>query len=731
MEKRENSRLLSGLPIIAFMLGAALLFSSCGGGDGSSSTATLASLAVWEPPPVVTIYFAGTGMTEGQWQENSSSWDREVIASLHKWQETSDIHKKTFIDGIGTGCNYSWDWFNVIDLINQGVPGMELCRGWETNIGDAVDFLRDEALPELDGNIILNLVGFSRGGITTMRFANRVAAIDSLSSRIEKINILAFDPVAGDTTLSPSEFVLTSKVAQYVGIYATDERTAMFSPTLPDFESGDTEVWMFRVPGAHETMVGNPETDGHSTNLNLWCGFFEECTDPRLLEVSWVTTFISTRLLGSSRWGGLDFDMPQLADWHPGLNAADADDQFVGQVTSLWDYNYFNMRKFAAVFIVGFESCSYNEDTNTLTYAYYSFLDWPVFSGWPVYGGWNHERCTDMFYRDYWVTPLEDVWQRQLLETGPFMGVDPLDDGEWALAKLRQLGKSPPIADAGGPYDGVEGTSVVFNASGSTDPDGDPVTIRWDFENDGIWDTSWSDDPAAEHTYGDDYTGVARVEVNDGTGTDIASAVVIVLNVAPTAGIDTIQGPNPHFILPKIHSVSFMGNYSDPGWLDSHTSTWDVGDGWILPGTITGEHAEPFATGTTATEHTYADSGTYAVVLDVMDDDGGVVTTTGTVTVATAGEAAEIINDYIQGLPEEYFKNNSDSRKNAFANKMDVVCKMIAADKIDQALSKLLHDIRSKVSGNSDSKPQNDWITDPSAQEDLCMMIDDLIAFLE
>jgi hypothetical protein len=235
----------------------------------------------------------------------------------------------------------------------------------------------------------------------------------------------------------------------------------------------------------------------------------------------------------------------------------------------------------------------------------------------------------------------------------------------------------------------------------------------------------------AEHTYGDDYTGVARVEASDGTGTDIASAVVTVLNVAPTAGIDTIQGPNPHFILPEIHSVSFMGNYSDPGWLDSHTSTWDVGDGWILPGTITGEHVEPFASGTAATEHTYADSGTYTVVLEVMDDDGGVVTTTGTVTVATAGEAAEIINAYIQGLPKECFKNNSESSKIAFANKMDVVCKMIAADKIDQSLSKLLHDLRSKVSGNSDGKPQNDWITDPSAQEDLCMMIDDLMAFLE
>jgi hypothetical protein len=653
------------------------------------------------------------------------------VASLHKWQLTSDIHKKKFIDGIGTGCT-SWDWLNIIDLINQGIPGWELCRGWETNIGDAKDFLLDEALPELDGNIILNLVGFSRGGIAAMRVANRVSTIDTISSRIEKINILAFDPVAGDTSLSPDEFVLTEKVKQYIGIYATDERTFMFSPTLPDFESADTEVWMFRVPGAHETMVGNPETDGHEPNVNLGCGFLwlEECTNPEILNVSWATTFISERLLGSSQWGALEFDMDQLANWHPGLNDADVDDQFVDQVETLWDYNYFSMRKFGAP-LIGFESCQWSDDSNTLTYSYYSFLDWPVFSGWPVYGGWNHERCTDWVYQDYLTSPPEAALQRQLLETGPFMWVDPLDDGEWALAMLSQLGKLPPIADAGGPYDGVEGTSIVFTASGSTDPDGDPVTFRWDFENDGIWDTGWSDDPVAEHTYGDDYTGVARVEASDGTGTDIASAVVTVLNVAPTAGIDTIQGPNPHFILPEIHSVSFMGNYSDPGWLDSHTSTWDVGDGWILPGTITGEHVEPFASGTAATEHTYADSGTYTVVLEVMDDDGGVVTTTGTVTVATAGEAAEIINAYIQGLPKECFKNNSESSKIAFANKMDVVCKMIAADKIDQSLSKLLHDLRSKVSGNSDGKPQNDWVTDPGAQEDLCMMIDDLMAFLE
>ena len=62
---------------------------------------------------------------------------------------------------------------------------------------------------------------------------------------------------------------------------------------------------------------------------------------------------------------------------------------------------------------------------------------------------------------------------------------------------------------------------------------------------------------------------------------------------------------------------------------------------------------------------------------------------------------------------------------------MDVISKKIAADKTDSALSKLLHDIRAKMSGDSDGHPENDWIIDPSAQEALCMMIDDLIAFLE
>ena len=47
------------------------------------------------------------------------------------------------------------------------------------------------------------------------------------------------------------------------------------------------------------------------------------------------------------------------------------------------------------------------------------------------------------------------------------------------------------------------GTTVAFDASGVTDPD-DPTTmlaVRWDWENDGVWDTAWSTGKTAAHEF--------------------------------------------------------------------------------------------------------------------------------------------------------------------------------------------------------------------------------------
>jgi len=163
----------------------------------------------------------------------------------------------------------------------------------------------------------------------------------------------------------------------------------------------------------------------------------------------------------------------------------------------------------------------------------------------------------------------------------------------------------PPTADAGGPYTAVEGTTINFNASGSTDPNGDSLTYRWDFEDDGIWDTPWSSSPTASHTWNDDWTGTARVEVSDGALTDTATVTVTVSNAAPTvnAGLDQIAAPG--------EEVHFSGSFTDPGVVDTHTIIWDFGDSTTATDTLTPTHI-------------YSEAKKYTVTLTVTDDDGGV-----------------------------------------------------------------------------------------------------------
>jgi hypothetical protein len=95
-------------------------------------------------------------------------------------------------------------------------------------------------------------------------------------------------------------------------------------------------------------------------------------------------------------------------------------------------------------------------------------------------------------------------------------------------------GNAPPVADAGGPYFGNEGETIVLNASKSSDPEGDPLQYRWSFTDNGTWDTNWSSSPTASVRYTDEFSGLARVDVTDGHTEVTATANVTILNLPPT-----------------------------------------------------------------------------------------------------------------------------------------------------------------------------------------------------
>jgi hypothetical protein len=193
---------------------------------------------------------------------------------------------------------------------------------------------------------------------------------------------------------------------------------------------------------------------------------------------------------------------------------------------------------------------------------------------------------------------------------------------EWDLFVVKLEENQPPTADAGGPYSVAEGSTVVLDGAGSSDPDGDVLTYDWDLDGDGVFDDYTGPDPV----FGpkdDNGSFTVSVQVTDPSGeSDVDSAIVNVANVAPSvaAGADqTVNEGEP--LLPSDAS------FSDPGILDTHTATVNWGNGTPAEVAVVSENSVSLGS------HTYADNGAYTVTVTVTDDDGGIGSDTLTVIV--------------------------------------------------------------------------------------------------
>lgn len=136
----------------------------------------------------------------------------------------------------------------------------------------------------------------------------------------------------------------------------------------------------------------------------------------------------------------------------------------------------------------------------------------------------------------------------------------------------------PPVANAGGPYEVDEGTSLQLDGTGSSDPEGLTLTYLWEPESDPDTDPWFLDDHSLSQPV---FAAGTNMEV-DLTLTvydqvealpDSDNTTVAVNNVAPTVTID----PEQVTVIDEAGTVTVEAEFTDPGWLDTHTASIDWG----------------------------------------------------------------------------------------------------------------------------------------------------------
>ena len=159
-----------------------------------------------------------------------------------------------------------------------------------------------------------------------------------------------------------------------------------------------------------------------------------------------------------------------------------------------------------------------------------------------------------------------------------------------------------PIADAGGPYSGWTGETIIFDGSGSYDPTGTIINYTWNF---GDGHKGYGE--ITTHSYSSAGTYIVTLTVLSDAyeiDTDSTYAYIYEHNWAPVADAD-----GPYYGDVGV-PISFYGcnSYDSDGTIVSYT--WIFGDGH------TGTGPTP--------SHAYTSTGTYVVTLTVTDDDGAV-----------------------------------------------------------------------------------------------------------
>jgi len=188
--------------------------------------------------------------------------------------------------------------------------------------------------------------------------------------------------------------------------------------------------------------------------------------------------------------------------------------------------------------------------------------------------------------------------------------------GDWDIrfARFDPFANQRPRASfVVDPPSGTVQTSFTLNASGSMDAEDPPsdLQVRWDWEDDGTWDTAWSTVKVTQHAYPSTGARTIRLEVRDTDGlTDQVTETVWVNNTAPTASFTAVPATG-NVTTDVTFDASGSSDLEDP--VSSLQVRWD----WEDDGTW-----DTTFTGTKTAQHRFAVLGVHSICLEVRDSEG-------------------------------------------------------------------------------------------------------------
>src|SRR5436190_8746650 len=185
------------------------------------------------------------------------------------------------------------------------------------------------------------------------------------------------------------------------------------------------------------------------------------------------------------------------------------------------------------------------------------------------------------------------------------------------VAKTDPSGNRAPTAKITTPHPPgpiPEGTVVGYDATSSSDPDGDSLSYLWNW---GVGSARTARSNVAAY-YDEDSYEVILIVTDQHGASDTAEVDETVVNVAPT--ILYVVTPAGAIMVGTSSEIRFR--VQDAGVKDSVTAQVDWKDGTVSTATLTPHSVLPAFNASAA--HTYATPGSYAVEITARDNDGGV-----------------------------------------------------------------------------------------------------------